>query len=171
MVAGLLYQTPRALHLIADAIRQNNPEKYVNEPDWNLDAHLEGVTLTIRDARAVFSALRGELPPQPEPSERLNEQMLVNRGALIDEARKMLHRAGFTAGNLLDQIRAAVAKPEPSEREFVNLLAKALTESGYGVDYERAVQILSKLSDEDIRDLSYLMYRTGEKIGYDAFSI
>lgn len=31
-------------------------EKYVNEDDWNSDAHIE-VTMTIADARAIYAAL------------------------------------------------------------------------------------------------------------------
>ena len=46
-----------ALARVADAIRQSYSEPYVGEADWNPDAHLDGVTLTIADARAVFAAL------------------------------------------------------------------------------------------------------------------
>lgn len=49
------------------------------------------------------------------------------------------------------------------------ILATNLTLSGYGSDYATIINILSKLSEDDIDKLTYNLYRTAEKIGLDAF--
>lgn len=49
------------------------------------------------------------------------------------------------------------------------ILAKNLTLSGYGADYTVILNILHKLSEEELDELAYSMYRTAEKVGMDAF--
>lgn len=49
------------------------------------------------------------------------------------------------------------------------VLAKNLTKSGYGDGYTDILEILSKLTDEEIESLTYNCYRTAEKCGEDAF--
>jgi hypothetical protein len=49
------------------------------------------------------------------------------------------------------------------------ILAKNLTKSGYGTTYEEIFKILSKLDENEIKNLTYNMYRTADKCGLDAF--
>jgi hypothetical protein len=49
------------------------------------------------------------------------------------------------------------------------ILAKNLTKSGYGSDFETIHGILSKLTEVEIEALSYNLYRTAEKCGLEAF--
>lgn len=51
----------------------------------------------------------------------------------------------------------------------VEILAKNLTCHGYGSDYNEIYRILSKLTAEEISNLTYNLYRTSEKCGMDAF--
>lgn len=50
-------------------------------------------------------------------------------------------------------------------------IAYNLTSSGYGVSFDRALEIVSKLSEKDLEDLMYLCHRTAEKLGADFFTI
>lgn len=50
------------------------------------------------------------------------------------------------------------------------ILAKNLTKSGCGDDYESILKILSKLTEQEIDSLSYNCYRTADKCGMDAFN-
>jgi hypothetical protein len=47
-------------------------------------------------------------------------------------------------------------------------LARNITAHGYGVDAKRIVEILSKLDDDEVRDLTYTFARCCEKLGRDA---
>lgn len=53
--------------------------------------------------------------------------------------------------------------------ETAKVFALNLTKSGYGIDYDRMVSILSKLTDKELKELAYNCYRTAEKCGPDAF--
>lgn len=46
-----------ACEAISDALRQNNSRDYVFDTHWRKEAHIDGVTLTIADARKVYKAL------------------------------------------------------------------------------------------------------------------
>lgn len=54
-------------------------------------------------------------------------------------------------------------------RPILNQLVRALTDHGYGMKPEEVMAILENISEDDLHRLSYNMYRTGEKLGYDAF--
>ena len=48
-----------ALTPIAEEIELKiGSERLTNESDWNIDAHIGQITLTVRDARNVYKALR-----------------------------------------------------------------------------------------------------------------
>lgn len=49
------------------------------------------------------------------------------------------------------------------------ILARNIIKSGYGVGFDRIFEILSKLTDKEIDDLTYVLHRTCEKVGLDAF--
>ena len=54
-------------------------------------------------------------------------------------------------------------------RPVLDHLVKALTDHGYGMKPDRVRAILEVISEDDLHRLSYNMYRTGEKLGCDAF--
>ena len=48
-----------ALTPIAEEIELKiGSERLINESDWNIEAHIGQITLTVRDARNVYKALR-----------------------------------------------------------------------------------------------------------------
>lgn len=49
-------------------------------------------------------------------------------------------------------------------------VARRLTAHRYGASTPRIESILSKLDDEEVRDLMYVCQRAAEKLGEDAFS-